>query len=325
LHEKASNILKVSVIIPIYNQIRFLEQAVNSALACPEVAECILVDDGSNDGSREMAEKLSRENDLVIFKTHPGNINKGISATRNLGLSEATQDYISFLDADDFFLENRFAFTTRIFKDSSADAVVEGLRSESIDGKYLGYTMLKEKLSGHHFFDGLEPFGKSGHFTVSSLTFSRFAFQKTGFFLETLKLTEDTEWISRLALNNRMAHGALHRAVAVRRIHDKNISKNIDLLHEERIKMCIEVLRTLVGQKESVQRRELVINTLLKYFFEGVLLNPNISPIQKKLRSIQLLRNCKKIDPGSGRYAKLQYFGKLVWRRKLPKGISFYD
>ena len=100
--------LNISVIIPVYNASAFLKKAVESAIQFEEVKEIILVEDGSTDHSLEVCEILENEFGAVKLFQHPDKGNHGAGATRNLGLEKATGDFIAFLDADDYYLPNRF-------------------------------------------------------------------------------------------------------------------------------------------------------------------------------------------------------------------------
>src|SRR3990167_2888452 len=84
---------KISVIIPSYNQASYLPDAIESVLT-QKVAphEIIVVDDGSTDGSLEIARKYAVK---VIVQ-----VNKGLPSARNTGIMNATGDYILPLDAE---------------------------------------------------------------------------------------------------------------------------------------------------------------------------------------------------------------------------------
>lgn len=87
----------VSVIIPVYNSADHLNETVQSVLDQTwKNIEIILVDDGSTDNSYMVAEALVNSQ-IKLFKQ----VNKGASAARNLGLTNAQGDYIQYLDADD--------------------------------------------------------------------------------------------------------------------------------------------------------------------------------------------------------------------------------
>jgi glycosyltransferase involved in cell wall biosynthesis len=95
-----STMSRISIIIPAFNQARFLGQAIESALgqAGAEV-EVIVVDDGSTDDTPSV---------IARYQTAPGfksirQPNAGLPAARNRGLAEATGEYLCFLDSDDYF------------------------------------------------------------------------------------------------------------------------------------------------------------------------------------------------------------------------------
>ena len=92
---------KVSVIIPVYNAEPFLRECLDSVVgqSLKEI-EIILVDDGSTDSSLSILREYEAKDGRVCVVTQP-NINAG--AARNNGLSRASGEYLSFLDADDVF------------------------------------------------------------------------------------------------------------------------------------------------------------------------------------------------------------------------------
>jgi glycosyltransferase involved in cell wall biosynthesis len=97
--------IAVSAIIPLYNQERFIAATLDSALAQDYPGlEILLVDDGSTDGGGAIAEcYAARHPDRIRLLQHPEGINRGVSATRNLAISEARGDWVAFLDADDLW------------------------------------------------------------------------------------------------------------------------------------------------------------------------------------------------------------------------------
>ena len=107
----------ISVIIPVFNAARFVEKAVESVLAQPETKEVLLVEDGSTDESLKICRQLADKYEAVKLFTHPGNANKGAGASRNLGITRASGDFIAFLDADDYFLPDRFRAERKIFEE----------------------------------------------------------------------------------------------------------------------------------------------------------------------------------------------------------------
>ncbi len=96
------------MIIPAYNCDKFIDKAINSALKQPEVTEVILVNDGSTDNTLKIVETLQKTSKKIKIYHHKNEVNKGRSASRNLGIKNAKGNYIAFLDADDYYLNNRF-------------------------------------------------------------------------------------------------------------------------------------------------------------------------------------------------------------------------
>jgi glycosyltransferase involved in cell wall biosynthesis len=94
---------RVSVIMPAYNVAAFLTEAVASVTSQRNCRwELLIVDDGSGDDTRHLAESLVAEHpDKLSLLRHPGGARRGISASRNLGLRHATGELIAWLDADD--------------------------------------------------------------------------------------------------------------------------------------------------------------------------------------------------------------------------------
>lgn len=90
--------MKYTIIIPSYNQAPYLPEAIESALSQTIPAEVIVVDDGSTDGSLEIAKKYPVK---VISQ-----VNKGLASARNTALMNATGEWIVPLDADDILEEN---------------------------------------------------------------------------------------------------------------------------------------------------------------------------------------------------------------------------
>ncbi len=99
----------VSVVVIFLNEEAFLGEAVESVLAQGyENWELLLVDDGSSDASPQIARSYAaRLPDRVRYLQHPGGENRGMSATRNLGISQASGDYIALLDGDDVWLPEK--------------------------------------------------------------------------------------------------------------------------------------------------------------------------------------------------------------------------
>src|SRR5690349_14319499 len=101
-----SNNPSVSIIVIFLNAVQFIEEAIESVFGQSyDDWELLLVDDGSTDGSAEAAARYAEQwPDKVRYLTHAGRRNRGMSASRNLGIKQARGRYVAFLDADDVWL-----------------------------------------------------------------------------------------------------------------------------------------------------------------------------------------------------------------------------
>jgi len=100
----------VSVVVVFHNTRRYLDEAVQSVLAQTfERWELVLVDDGATDGSDAIAQAHAERDTRIRYVHHPERANRGISASRNLGIREARGRFIAQLDADDVLLPAHLA------------------------------------------------------------------------------------------------------------------------------------------------------------------------------------------------------------------------
>ena len=115
--------LKLSIIVPLYNSEKYLPKCLDSLLNQDIPAqeyEVILVYDGSPDGSRMIADEYASRHSNIIVLSQP---NKGTSGARNTGLSRACGEYLCFVDPDDYVLENSFDVLLRRMEEKNLDVL----------------------------------------------------------------------------------------------------------------------------------------------------------------------------------------------------------
>ena len=136
--------VKVSVILPIYNQEKYLNKALKSLeKQTLEDVEFICVNDGSVDSSLNILNEyaLKDERFKVINQK-----NQGCGASRNNGLKLAKGEYIAFLDPDDWFESNALEKLYNKAKKQDCDMVVFNFKKISEGGEVVGKFNLKERL-----------------------------------------------------------------------------------------------------------------------------------------------------------------------------------
>lgn len=96
--------MRISIIVPVYNVEKYIEDCIKSILAQTfDDFELILIDDGSTDSSYSICYTYSKSNKKIkLLKKENG----GVSSARNLGLEQATGEYIAFIDSDDYVAPN---------------------------------------------------------------------------------------------------------------------------------------------------------------------------------------------------------------------------
>lgn len=116
--------MKISLIIPVYNQGQYLKECLDSVLnQTVKPHEIICVDDGSTDNSLFVAKDYEAKGVKVIHQ-----VNKGLSSARNTGIMNATGDWILPLDSDDRLLPDCIDKLTKKLKKTKAEVVAPSFR-----------------------------------------------------------------------------------------------------------------------------------------------------------------------------------------------------
>lgn len=120
--------VKVTAIIIFLNEEKFIQEAIESVFTQTYTDwELLLVDDGSKDGSTKIAlDYAERYPEKVRYLEHEGHQNRGMSASRNLGVRHAQGEYVAFLDADDVWLPHKLEQQVAILDSRPEAAMVYG-------------------------------------------------------------------------------------------------------------------------------------------------------------------------------------------------------
>ncbi|QYA24025.1 glycosyltransferase family 2 protein [Gramella sp. MT6] len=139
--------IKISVIVPCYNQANFLDEALESVLRQTyENWECIIINDGSDDDTAAIAGRWVKKDDRFKYEFQE---NKGLSGARNKGLQLVTGNFIQFLDADDAIDLRKFENSIKAIEENlNTSIVVSNFRTFTNDLQvtYPPYSVISEEL-----------------------------------------------------------------------------------------------------------------------------------------------------------------------------------
>jgi glycosyltransferase involved in cell wall biosynthesis len=196
----------VSVVIGVYNCARYLGQAIESVLGqtYPRV-ELIMVDDGSDDGSGEVARRYFSS---LRYVYQP---RAGMGAARNRGVGLTQGSFLAFLDADDMFRPDKLERQMAAFdRDPEVEAVFGHVR-EFLSPELDERVARRLRRSAERI---------PGHFAAAMLI-RRAAFDRVGFFATTLKVGIGLDWYAR-ATEQGLKSLMLDEIVMERRLHLNN-------------------------------------------------------------------------------------------------------
>lgn len=118
---------KISIIIPVYNVVDYIEECLQSVMnqTYKGEMECLLVDDCGTDNSMDVVERLLADYDgPMVFRVLHHERNRGLSAARNTGTEAATGDYVFYLDSDDYISVDCIEVLTAPIMDREYDMVL---------------------------------------------------------------------------------------------------------------------------------------------------------------------------------------------------------
>lgn len=271
------------MIIPVYNAERFVEQAVHSALALSEVGEVVLVEDGSPDNALQRCIELEKRDSRVKLYRHPNGENRGAGASRNLGITKATCEYISFLDADDYYLPNRFILSKDVFQKHPDVDFTYG--ASQFEDDFIEKNNCLRTLSGGFvkrslFYQLLE--GRNGDFDTNTITVKRDKLLKIELFKPLLKLHQDSELWYRMAWHLNGYPGCTTEPTAIVRRHGQN--RITTRTYHSRLLMW-EELKKEFDRLPLTKKERLLLNLHYNYYKKGV----NGNKFFNKIRALKII------------------------------------
>lgn len=136
----------VSVVIPIYNGVKFIDKCLDSVLnQTYKNVEIILSDDGSTDDSLKFIKKYSKKYENIKYDSHK---NQGLSITRNIAFEMVSGDYVTYLDVDDYL---EYDFIEKMLEDNrDYDIIIGGYRSVDEYGKVFFDYSIEDSVWGRY-------------------------------------------------------------------------------------------------------------------------------------------------------------------------------
>ena len=225
----------VSVIIPCYNHGHYLPAAIESVLhQTHSPVEIIVVDDGSTDNTKQVAQGHAQ----VKYIRQK---NKGLSASRNTGISNCSGDWIIFLDADDWLYPGAIATNLHYLLQNKQAAFVSGSYDTVNEAKNI-IAECKVEINANHY-QHLLHYNYVG--MISTVLYPRWIFNEF-LFDETLKACEDYDLYLKISRKYPVIHHT--QKIAAYRKHSSNMSLDFNV-------MLSSALSVLLRQKNLLRNR----------------------------------------------------------------------
>lgn len=192
------NKIDITVIIPVYNAALLINRCLDAVFAQTKLyqLEVIIVDDGSTDNSLEII-KGRKEKSIILLQQQ----NTGPASARNKGIAIAKGEFITFIDADDYWLPEFIEKTISVLKNNTSLVAVSVMQKHIIKGKGViivpqYYTNLSQAIILDDFFNF---WADQNHICTGSVMMRTETVKKTNGQRTELRITEDLEFWGYLA------------------------------------------------------------------------------------------------------------------------------
>ena len=232
---------RVSVVIPAFNRWRLLAEAIDSVLAQSyRDFELIVVDDGSCDATASELAKLASR--LQFFVTE----RRGVSAARNLGVSQSRGYYIAFLDSDDLWLNSKLERQTRFMDEHPEFHICQTDEIWIRNGVRVNPRAVHQKPTGDIFSRSL----KLCLVSPSAVMMTKALFDRTGGFDEAFPVCEDYDLWLRISAQHQVPL-IPDRLTIKRGGHADQLSRSIWGMDRYRILALQKVLRSNLDRSQE--------------------------------------------------------------------------
>ncbi len=309
--------MKISIVIPVYNVEKYLEQCVNSVISQSYTNfEVILVNDGSKDSSGNIADAFAAIDDRITVIHQE---NQGLSGARNTGIRAATGEYIMFLDSDDWWKD-----------DNVLNAVVQRLKANPCDALSFNYQKQYEDHTDSPYFstnenvpisitdeqsfeclieNGLWVTGACNKAVCRQLILDNDLFFKIGI------TSEDIDWTMRLALCSKRVD-FVNVVVFMYRQRSSSIThsvskRSVECLYEN-VNECVKLVNSADGSKSNLLKPFVAYQYATLIYNLAVVDGEDIKELYLKVKALSYLLKYSK-----NKKARLIYCSKKVFGFKI--------
>lgn len=178
---------KVSIIVPVYNVEKYVKRCIESIIhQSYKNIEIIVVNDGSNDGSKKICEEACKKDNRIIYLEKE---NGGLSSARNYGLKYMTGEYVFFVDSDDWIESDTIEYLVTKLEENGADMSICGVYDVKGEERITRYAKEEIVVTNYQALDLLSNDGYKIGIVVWNKLYKKEIFKKIKF--EEGKINED--------------------------------------------------------------------------------------------------------------------------------------
>ncbi len=286
--------MKLSVIIPVYNVEKYLDQCIQSVLQLDMNLEILLIDDGSTDQSSAMCDLWAKK-DRRIRVVHQENA--GLSAARNQGIEISTGEYLMFLDSDDFLDP---AESKMLCRTLDADAVV-GLYNNYYEAENLfvpesaaAFSGKKGLLSRDDFLRAVPPGGQDSYLVAVRFIVRRTWILENRLFFFPGIYHEDEDWAARALGAAKSIRLTDHRFYNYRQARKDSITGTVKPKHIRDSLLIMDRLSGLRAQQSPGAYADF-LGYRLALLYSNILLHLYILPSPDRAETVSRMKNHKRL------------------------------
>lgn len=283
--------IKISIIVPCYNQAEFLDECLTSVFNQIYTDwECIIVNDGSPDNTEELALKWVKKDPRFIYKYKE---NGGLSSARNLGLKVAKNEWIQFLDCDDYLDKNKLEKSvTKIIKDKNLNLIITNFNCYDQNTKALlpPYCNINITLDLETIIKGWDTtFSIPIHCSLIKRNLLKNGFN------EDLKAKEDwLMWIE--VFSNKIKYSIINEYLAFYRLHMNSMTKDLSFMQDNTLNVYLFIFNQIDIKYKDLFFKRVISDVRNNYLLKDDKIHFLINSATYKignliLKPIKLLRN----------------------------------